>query len=46
MMGTKDRGFAMLPAITLEDLVSAGHFSRHLAHWLDLSFVRDLVRDR
>ena len=45
MMGTRDRGFAMLPAETLEDLVPADHVSRHLERTLDLSLVRDLVRD-
>jgi transposase len=46
MMGTKDRAFATLPPVTLEDLVPADHVSRHLERTLDLSFVRDLVRDR
>lgn len=46
MMGTKDRAFATLPPVTLEDLVPADHFSRHLERTVDLSFVRDLVRDR
>jgi len=46
MMGTKDRDFATLPAVTLEDLVPVDHFSRHLDRTLDLSFARDLVRDR
>src|SRR5262245_50917255 len=31
---------------SLEALVPAGHFYRHLEAALDLSFVRDLVRDR
>ena len=31
---------------TLDDLVPAGHFYRHLEAALDLSFVRELVRDR
>jgi transposase len=30
----------------LEDLVPPGHFYRHLEAALDLSFVRELVRDR
>ncbi len=45
MMGIKERAFAPLPAVTLEDLVPADHFYRHLERALDLSFVRDLVRD-
>jgi transposase len=32
--------------VSLEDLVPADHFYRHLERTLDLSFVRDLVRDR
>ena len=31
---------------SLEDLVPPGHFYRHLEGALDLSFVRELVRDR
>jgi transposase len=45
MMGQKDRSFATLPPVTLEDLVPTDHFYRHLERTLDLSFVRDLVRD-
>src|SRR5215207_11323005 len=45
MMGQKDRSFAALPPVTLEDLVPTDHFYRHLERTLDLSFVRDLVRD-
>jgi transposase len=44
-MGTKDRSFTALPPVTLEDLVPADHCYRHLERTLDLSFVRDLVRD-
>jgi transposase len=44
-MGQKDRSFAALPPVTLEDLVPTDHFYRHLERTLDLSFVRDLVRD-
>src|SRR5215217_6698898 len=44
MMGQKDRVFAALPPVTLEDLVPPDHFYRHLERSLDLSFVRDLVR--
>ena len=45
MMGQKDRSFAVLPPVTLEDLVPPDHFSRHLEQALDLGFVRDLVGD-
>jgi transposase len=45
MMGQTDRSFAALPPVTLEDLVPMDHFYRHLERTLDLSFVRDLVRD-
>jgi transposase len=45
MMGSKERTFAPLPAVTLEDLVPSDHFYRHLERSLDLGFVRDLVRD-
>jgi transposase len=39
------RDFAPLPPVTLDALVPLGHFYRHLEATLDLSFVRDLVRD-
>ena len=45
MMGSKARAFAPLPPVTLEDLVPPDSFYRHLDHTLDMSFVRDLVRD-
>src|SRR5215210_2697989 len=45
MMGQKDRAFAALPPVTLEDLVPPDAFYRHLERSLDLSFVRDLVRE-
>src|SRR5215207_6761546 len=45
MMGTKERAFAPLRNRSLEDLVPASHFYRHLEAKLDLGFVRDLVRD-
>src|SRR5262245_3617308 len=45
MMGRKERAFGPLPLVTLEELVPADHFYRHLEHTLDLSFVRALVRD-
>ena len=44
MMGRKARVFATLPPVSLEDLVPADHFYRHLERTLDLDFVRDLVR--
>src|SRR5215216_557976 len=44
MMGTKDRSFAALPPVTLEDLIPPDSFYRHLERSLDLSFGRDLVR--
>jgi transposase len=44
-MGKKDRAFSPLPPVTLEELVPADHFYRHLDRALDLGFVRDLVRD-
>jgi transposase len=43
MMGHKERAFAPLERVSLEDLVPADHFYRHLERSLDLSFVRDLV---
>jgi transposase len=46
MMGTKTRLFTPVPAVSLEELVPADHFYRHLDRVLDLSFVRDLVQDR
>ena len=45
MMGTKARAFAPLPPVSLEELVPADHFYRHLEATLDLAFVRELVRE-
>jgi transposase len=45
MMGTKARCFMPVPAVSLEELVPADHFYRHLDRMLDRSFVRDLVQD-
>ncbi len=45
MMGQKDRSFAALPPVSLDELVPTDHFYRHLEQTLDLSFVRTLVRD-
>jgi transposase len=44
MMGTKTRLFTPVPSVTLEDLVPADHFYRHVDRNLDLSFVRELVK--
>jgi len=43
-LGTKERRFALLIAVSLEELVPADHFYRHLERTLDLSFVRELVQ--
>jgi transposase len=45
MMGTKERCFAPLVNVSLEDLVPADHFYRHLERTLDLSFVREFVQE-
>jgi transposase len=45
MMGFKERAFAPLVAVSLEELVPQDHFYRHLQKVLDLSFVSDLVRE-
>src|SRR6266705_6464680 len=45
MMGTKERSFSTLINISLEDLVPADHFYRHLERTLDLSFVREFVQE-
>ena len=45
MMGTKIRHSAPLPDLSLEELVPIDNFYRRLEARLDLSFVRDLVRD-
>jgi transposase len=44
MMGTKQRNFAPLLYVSLEDLVPQDHFYRHLERTLDLSFVREFVQ--
>jgi transposase len=44
MMGSKERHFATLIHVSLEELVPADHFYRHLDKNLDLSFVRELVQ--
>src|SRR3989441_4969560 len=43
MMGTKERHFAPLINISVEQLVPQDHFYRHLESTLDLSFVREFV---
>src|SRR5215831_8995001 len=45
MMGSKERQFAPLIQVSLEDLVPADHFYRHLERTLDLSFVRTFVQE-
>ncbi len=45
MMGFKERAFAPLVVVSLEELVPQNHFYRHLQRVLDLSFVHDLVRE-
>ena len=45
MMGTKERTFVPLVAVSLEALVPPDHFYRYLDRILDLSFVRELVQD-
>jgi transposase len=43
MMGIKQRVFAPIAQLTLEQLVPRDHFYRHVERVLDLSFVRALV---
>src|SRR5690349_4702721 len=45
MMGSKKRHFVSLIQVSLEDLVPATHFYRQLDRVVDLSFVRDLVKE-
>src|SRR5215469_4991497 len=45
MMGSKTRSFSPLMNVSLEDLVPAHHFYRHLERTLDLSFVREFVQE-
>ena len=45
MMGTKERSFAPLINVSLEELVPQDHFYRHLERTLDLSFVREFVHE-
>src|SRR5438132_14151879 len=43
MMGSKERHFAPLINVSVEQLVPHDHFYRHLERTLDLSFVREFV---
>ena len=45
MMGLKARAVTARHTVSLEDLVPADDFYRHLDRVLDLAFVRDLVRE-
>ena len=45
IMGIKQRVFEPLPNFSLEELVPEDNFYRRLEATLDLSFVRDLVKD-
>ena len=45
MMGRKERRFAPLTHISLEELVPQNHFYRSLESKLDLSFVREFVQE-
>src|SRR6266702_949307 len=45
MMGRKERSFAPLNNVSLEELVPHDHFYRHLERTLDLSCVREFVQE-
>lgn len=45
MLGTKMRQFNPVQALSLDELVPADHFYRHLEQALDLTFVRQWVRN-
>src|SRR2546421_2401380 len=45
MMGSKERHFAPLINVSVEQLVPQDHFYRHLERTLDLSFVREFVQE-
>src|SRR6266567_8140200 len=45
MMGKKERHFALLIHVSLEELVPQDHFYRNLEQKLDLSFVREFVHE-
>src|SRR5260370_5411244 len=44
MMGTQARLFTQISISSLDELVPADHFYRHLDRILDLTFVRELVQ--
>jgi len=44
MMGKKERNFAPLINVSVEELVPQDHFYLHLERTLDLSFVREFVQ--
>lgn len=46
MMGQKSRVCATPVLASLESLVPANHFYRHLEQVLDLSFVREFVQEK
>ena len=46
MLGSKQRQFAPLIHVSLEELVPVDHFYRHLERTLDLSFVRAFVQEK
>jgi transposase len=45
MLGKKERSFAPLTNVSLEEFVPRDHFCRHLKQTLDLSFVRACVHE-
>lgn len=45
MMGTKARILIPIVAVSLDELVPANHFYRYLDRVVDLSFVRELVKE-
>ena len=45
MIGTKERHFALLLKVSVEELVPQDHFYRYLERTLDLSFVRGFVQE-
>lgn len=45
MMGKKERSFAQLLHVSVEELVPADHFYRHLERTLDFFFVRAFVQE-
>jgi hypothetical protein len=46
MMASKERDFSPLKDLSLEDLVPKDNFYHRLERTVDLSFVRELVRNR